>query len=76
VSGAGLLFVAVGAVALVAGLAMLTVALRGGVGERPRNTILLIAGMMATAFGLILGGFALAYNAAAPLDLNAAEGGR
>jgi len=75
-SGAGILFVVVGALAIVAGLGMLTVALKSGVGTRPRNTILLIAGMMATAFGLILGGFALAYNAAAPLDLNTAEAGR
>jgi hypothetical protein len=48
---------------------MLAVALRGGIRARPRNAILLIAGMMASAFGLILGGFTLAYESAAPLDL-------
>jgi hypothetical protein len=32
---------------------------------------MLIGGMMAAAFGIVLAGFAIAYNAAAPLDLNA-----
>jgi hypothetical protein len=34
---------------------------------------MLIGGMMLTAFGLILAGFAIAYERAAPLALNAAE---
>jgi hypothetical protein len=29
--------------------------------------------MMATAFGLVIAGFAIAYETAAPLDLNAAS---
>jgi hypothetical protein len=33
---------------------------------------MLIGGMMMTAFGLVIGGFAIAYQRAAPLDLNAA----
>ena len=71
-SGAHILFVAVGALALVAGVVMMIVGLRAGVEGQPRNTMLLIAGMMATAFGLILGGFAVAYATTDPLDLDAA----
>ena len=73
-SGTSILFLDVAAHAELIGLAMLAVALRGGVSARPRNAILLIAGMMASAFGLILGGFTLAYDAAPPLDLNSGEG--
>jgi hypothetical protein len=68
-NGTAILFLIVAALAELAGLAMLAVALRGGIRARPRNAILLIAGMMASAFGLILGGFTLAYESAAPLDL-------
>jgi len=32
---------------------------------------MLIGGMMATAFGIVIAGFAIAYQRAAPLDLNA-----
>ena len=69
-SSANILFVAVGAIALLAGLYMLVTAIRGGVESNPRNHMLLIAGMMATAFGLVLGGFAIGYSTAGPLDLN------
>jgi uncharacterized membrane protein HdeD (DUF308 family) len=64
------LFVIVGAVALVAGIAMLVSGIRSGIADRPRNAVLLIAGMMAAAFGLVLAGFAIAYQSAGPLDLN------
>lgn len=73
-STTSILFIAVAAVAELIGLAMILVAIRGGIAERPRNAILLIAGMMASAFGLILGGFTLAYDSAAPLDLNRGAG--
>ncbi|MEO5774958.1 MAG: hypothetical protein ABIQ32_12700 [Sphingomicrobium sp.] len=69
-SSANILFVVVGAIALLAGLTMLVTALRGGVEGRPRNHLLLIAGMMATAFGMVLGGFAIGYATTGPLDLN------
>jgi hypothetical protein len=69
-SSANILFVIVGAVALIAGLGMLVTGIRGGVEARPRNTALLIAGMMMTAFGLVLGGFAIGYATTKPLDLN------
>lgn len=68
-------FIAVGAIFLAVGVAALVVALRGD-RNRPRNVAMLIGGMMATAFGLLLGGFAIAYRAAPPLDLNMAEPAR
>ena len=52
-------FLIVGALALLAGLAMLAVAVRGRPGENPKSTVLLIAGMMASAFGILLGAFAI-----------------
>jgi hypothetical protein len=39
--------------------------------QQPRHVAMLIGGMMMTAFGLVLAGFAIAYQRAAPLDLNA-----
>lgn len=73
-SATAILFLIVASIAELVGVAMILVAIRGGIAARPRNAILLIAGMMASAFGLILGGFTLAYDSAAPLDL--ASGGQ
>lgn len=58
-SGGALIFMIVGPIALVVGIAMMTVAIRGGVGENPKSTAMLIAGMMAAAFGLLLTAFAI-----------------
>ena len=67
-----ILFVAIGAVAFVVGLTMLVRAIRSGdVGEQPKPTAMLIAGMMATAFGLLMAGFAIGFALSEPLDLNA-----
>jgi hypothetical protein len=63
-------FIAIGAIALLAGLVMLAKALRGAPGTSRKSTGLLIAGMMTTAFGLILGGFAIVYAATEPYDVN------
>ena len=52
------LFMILGPVALVAGIAMMIVAIRSGVGTSPKGTAMLIAGMMAAAFGLLLSAFA------------------
>ena len=71
-TAANILFVVVGALALLAGLGMLFTGIRGGVESSPRNQVLLIAGMMSAAFGLVLGGFAIGYSTAGPLDLNSA----
>jgi len=62
-------FTIVGALFALLGLGTLIVALRGD-RSRPRNVAMLIGGMMATAFGLLLAGFAIAYQSAPPLDLN------
>jgi Ca2+/H+ antiporter len=70
-------FVIIGAIFLIGGLAVLITGIRHQREQRPRYAAMLIGGMMATAFGLVLGGFAIAYKAAAPLDLNASvEGAR
>ena len=55
------LFMIVGPVAILAGLAMMAVAIRsGGIGEQPKSTVMLMAGMMACAFGILLTAFSIA----------------
>ena len=54
-----LIFMIVGPVAILAGAAMMIAAIRGGVGENPKSTAMLIAGMMACAFGMLLTAFAI-----------------
>jgi uncharacterized membrane protein HdeD (DUF308 family) len=63
-------FVALGAIALLAGMTLLVTAIRKHKAQHPKHVAMLIGGMMLTAFGLILAGFAIAYQNAAPLDLN------
>jgi hypothetical protein len=53
-----IIFMVLGPIALLAGMTMMIVALRGGVGTSPKATAMLIAGMMAAAFGLLLSVFA------------------
>jgi len=67
-SGATLLFIIVGPAAMLAGIAMMIAAVRGGVGENPKSTAMLIAGMMGTAFGMLLTAFAIG-NASGPSTL-------
>ena len=64
-------FILLGVAAAMIGLALLVTAIRGGVGVQPKSAAMLIGGMMMTAFGIVIAGFAIAYNVAAPLDLNA-----
>ena len=64
-------FVVLGAIALLAGMTVLVIAIRKHKAQHPKHVAMLIGGMMLTAFGLILAGFAIAYQNAAPLDLNA-----
>ena len=53
------LFMIVGPIAILIGVAMMVIAIRsGGVGERPRSTVMLMAGMMVATFGLLLTIFA------------------
>ena len=74
-SSANILFVVVGAIAALIGLAMLIAALRGRPGESRKSTAQLIAGMMTLAFGLILAGFAIAYATTDPYDFNSSNAG-
>jgi hypothetical protein len=54
------LFMILGPVAMLAGAAMMIIAVRsGGVGTVPKSTAMLMAGMMATAFGMLLTAFAI-----------------
>ena len=54
------LFMILGPVAILAGVAMMILAIRsGGVGEQPKSTVMLMAGMMAATFGLLLTAFAV-----------------
>ena len=53
-----IIFMILGPIALLAGVTMMIVALRGGVGTSPKATAMLIAGMMAAAFVLLLSVFA------------------
>jgi uncharacterized membrane protein HdeD (DUF308 family) len=61
------LFVTVGVVALIGGGVTLVAALRRHKANHPAGVAMLIAGMMVTAFGLLLTGFAIAYAMAEPL---------
>ena len=53
------IFMIIGPIAMLAGIAMMIAAIRGGVGQNPKSTAMLIAGMMATAFGMLLTAFAI-----------------
>ena len=66
-----ILFLALGSLSLLLGLGMLAVALRNHRRDHPKGVAMLIVGMMVTAFGLLLAGFAIAYATSEPLDLNA-----
>jgi hypothetical protein len=70
-------FVIFGAIATVVGLGLLVSAIRNrGDGNDPRSNIMLIAGMMITAFGLLMAGFAIGYATSEPqaTDSAAADG--
>jgi len=60
-----------GGFALIAGLVLLVTVIRKHEAQQPKHVAMLIGGMMLTAFGLVIAGFAIAYQSAAPLDLNA-----
>ena len=65
-----LLSVAIGAVAFVVGLIMLVRAIRGNPGTTPKATAMLIAGMMVTAFGMLMAGFAIGFAAGEPVHVD------
>ncbi|MEO6225120.1 MAG: hypothetical protein ABIO80_04650 [Sphingomicrobium sp.] len=62
-------FVVLGVIATLAGVVLLATAIRHNGEQRPRYAAMLIGGMMLTAFGIVIAGFAIAYQRAAPLDL-------
>jgi uncharacterized membrane protein HdeD (DUF308 family) len=66
-------FVIIGVVATLAGLTLLVAAIRRHGEQQPRHVAMLIGGMMLTAFGIVIAGFAIVYQRAAPLALNAAQ---
>lgn len=66
-------FIVLGIAAIVIGLALLIPAIRHQREHQPRYAAMLIGGMMLTAFGLVLAGFAIAYQRTAPLDLNTGD---
>ena len=63
-----LAFVILGAIAALAGLAVLVAGIRGGPCQSPRATVQLMGGMMLAAFGLLMAGFAIGYDSAEPLE--------
>jgi uncharacterized membrane protein len=64
------LFVPLGTVFALVGLGTLVTAIRHQQEPHPRYAAMLIGGMMMAAFGIVMAGFAIAYQSAAPLDLN------
>lgn len=64
-------FIPLGAVVALVGLVLLVKAIRHQKEQQPRYAAMLIGAMMMTAFGIVIAGFAIAYQRAAPLDLNA-----
>jgi hypothetical protein len=65
-------FIVLGVIAVLAGITLVVTGIRGGPDARPRNMAMLIGGMMLTAFGLVISGFAIVYQTTAPLDMHAA----
>lgn len=63
-------FIVLGVLAALIGATLTAVAIRHQREHQPRYAAMLIGGMMLTAFGLVIGGFAIAYQRTAPLDLN------
>jgi hypothetical protein len=67
-----ILYLIVGAVAFVAGLAAVGIALRHrGEHDNPKATAMLIGGMMLATFGLLMSAFWIAFATGGPANLNA-----
>lgn len=63
-------FVIIGIIAAIVGAGFVLTGIRRGPDAAPRNMVMLIGGMMLTAFGIVLAGFAIVYSNTAPLDLS------
>lgn len=68
-------FIIIGVVVALIGVIVLAAGIRHHREQQPKYTAMLIGGMMATAFGVVIAGFAIAYQRAAPLDLNTGAAG-
>ena len=66
-------FIALGVIAALTGFVILIIAIRNQGRREPKYAAMLIGGMMLTAFGIIIAGFAIAYQRATPLALNVAQ---
>ena len=66
-------FIVLGVTAAAIGIVLLVVAISNQSEQHPRYAAMLIGGMMLTAFGLVIAGFAIAYQRTAPLDLNTGD---
>lgn len=62
-------FTILGIIAACAGVVIVVNGFRAGLAT-PRGTAMLIGGMMLTAFGIVIAGFAIVYQRTAPLELN------
>jgi hypothetical protein len=68
------LAVVLGAIAAIAGASLVLTGIRRGPDQAPRNMVMLIGGMMMTAFGILIAGFTLVYQNTAPFGVNAGAG--
>jgi hypothetical protein len=67
-------FLVLGSLVALAGIGAVVFAIRNrrGGGD-PKTNGMLIGGTMAAAFGIVIAGFSVAWQSAAPLDLNSTE---
>jgi hypothetical protein len=63
-------FIIIGVFAALVGIGLVFTGVRRGPDAEPKNMVMLIGGMMLTAFGIVIAGFSIVYNNTAPLDLN------
>ena len=66
------LFVVIGVAATFVGLVLVVTAIRHHAERLPQHTVMLIGGMMLTAFGIVMAGFVIIDQGNVPLALNAA----
>jgi hypothetical protein len=67
-SGIDFMNLGLGVAALIGGLVMLGFTLKRHKRDHPKGVAMLIAGMMVTAFGLFITGFAIAFAVGAPME--------
>lgn len=66
--------IVLGVIAALVGATLVVTGIRGGPDADPRNMAMLIGGMMLTAFGIVIAGFAIVYTSTAPLSPAAGSG--